>query len=190
MKGYGVVLRRLRQLNRLSLKQGAQLMGRSSGWLSQVENERGYARLKPEVFEQAVEVYKGESYRKQFSGWMTTTKLHQHKNTELSFDGSILKYLRIKSGLTLLQVSGKVKLSCAYISSLESGKRPLNKELRDQLIVLYGYSPASFRNFTDESKRAGNIPVQYKIQMLLKNLNQTQLDEVFQFLESKVNKKG
>lgn len=190
MKGYGVVLKRLRQINKLSLDQAAKLLGRSKGWLSQVENECGYARLKPEVFEDAVKIFKGESYRKQFSGWMTASKVHHQKQNEISFDGSILKFLRNKAELTLSESAKKSGFSCAYICSLENGTRPLSKEIRDRLVQLYGYSTASFRNFTDENKRAGNIPTNYKIKLFLKQLNSSQLEKVFNFLESEFNNKG
>lgn len=51
MDYYGVILRKLRELNHLTVKQAAQQIGRSAGWISQIENCKGGARLKESDFE-------------------------------------------------------------------------------------------------------------------------------------------
>jgi transcriptional regulator with XRE-family HTH domain len=45
MNHYGVILRKLRELKRLPLKQAAKRIERSAGWLSEIENGKGAARI-------------------------------------------------------------------------------------------------------------------------------------------------
>jgi hypothetical protein len=46
---------------------------------------------------------------------------------------------------------------------------------------LYGYSPSSFKNFTTEDKRAKNIPVRYKLDILLKQMGDGNIEKLFGF---------
>ncbi len=181
MNHYGVILKKLRELNQLTVKQAAQKIGRSSGWISQVENNRGAARLKAEVFERIIVAYNGESYRKQFGAWISRSKIQEQAPQEISFEGSILKYLRTKAGLTVQQGAKKAGLSKGHLSDLENGVKRLSGELRDKLMRIYGYSPASFRNFTDADKRAKNIPTRYKLNLLLGKLSESEIEKVFAF---------
>jgi len=64
---------------------------------------------------------------------------------------------------------------------MELGKRTLRPELKDQLTRLYGYSPASFKNFTTEDKRAKNIPTLYKLDMLIHQLDPESVERIFAF---------
>jgi len=59
MDHYGVVLRKLRELNQLPIKQAAARIKRSAGWLSEIENGRGAARIHPQEFERIVAAYGG-----------------------------------------------------------------------------------------------------------------------------------
>ena len=45
----------------------------------------------------------------------------------------------------------------------------------------YGYSPASFKNFTTEDKRSKHIPTRYKLGVLLRHLGDTEIEKVFAF---------
>ncbi len=45
MNHYAVILRKLRELNQLTIKQAAAQLGRSVGWLSEIENSKGAARF-------------------------------------------------------------------------------------------------------------------------------------------------
>jgi len=186
MDYYGVILRKLRELNHLTVKQAARQIGRSAGWISQIENCKGAARLKESEFERIVAAYNGEPYRKQFGGWITRTKLDEKQDPrEIVFDGSILKYLREKADFTLEKAAKKVGISKGHLSALESGRKRLSLELRNKLLQVYGYSPASFKNFTTEDKRAKNIPVRYKLDILLGKLSDNEIEKVFSYtLES------
>lgn len=182
MENYGVILRKLRELKRLPIKKAAKHIGRSAGWLSEVENGRGNARLSPAEFERIVAAYEGEAYRKQFGLWIAKSKSPGPLSSEsISTTGAILKYLRKKAKLTLAQAGQEVGLSGRTISAMELGKRTIRPELKDQLTRLYGYSPSSFKNFTTEDKRAKNIPVQYKLDMLIHRLDPVLVEQIYAF---------
>ena len=185
MNNYGVILRKLRELNRLTIKQAAKRIERSAGWLSEIENGKGAARIHPQEFERVVATLNGEPYRKQFGIWVAKAHKPDSPLNEVEFGGSVLKYLRKKANLTLADAANKIGISKSYLSSLENGVKPLSTELRDQLMRVYGYSPSSFKNFTTEDKRAKNIPVRYKLDLLLKQMDELRIEKVFAFaLES------
>ena len=66
MTNYGVVLRKLRELKQLQMKQAAKLIHRSAGWLSEIENDKGHARIGLEEFERIVAAYGGQAHRDKF----------------------------------------------------------------------------------------------------------------------------
>lgn len=181
MECSGVILKKLREINQLSLKQAAQKIERSVGWLSEVENNKGYSRIMPHEFEKIIAIYGGDSYRKQFGGWIARSKISEQKPRSLNFDGPILKYLRSKAKLTLEQVAVKMKMSAGYLADIENGNRRVDLEFRNQLLGVYGYSPSSFKNFSSEDKRAGNIPLRDKLNVILRNLNDSDIERIFNF---------
>ena len=181
MECTGVILRKLREINKFTLKQAAQKLERSAGWLSEIENEKGNARIDATEFERIVRFYGGEPYRKQFGAWIAKSKVNEQKSKILCFDGPILRYLRNKAQLTLAQVSVRTNLSQGYLADIENGNRRIDQNLRDLLLGIYGYSPASFRNFTSKDKRAANIPVRYKLNIVLRKLNDTDIERIFSF---------
>lgn len=182
MNHHGVILRKLRMINQLSIKDAAQRIGRAAGWLSEVENGKGSARIHSQEFDRVVGIYGGEAYRKHFPLWVASScKKQEVIKKDIEFTGSILKYLRKKTGITLETAADKVGLSKSYLSYLEGGMKPVSLELRNRLMRCYGYSPSSFRNFATEDKRAKNIPIRYKLGQLLKQMDETQVSEVFGF---------
>jgi transcriptional regulator with XRE-family HTH domain len=187
MEHYGVVLKNLRVLQKLPIKAAAAKIGRSAGWLSEVENEKGQARIHRQEFERIVAAYGGESYRKQFGIWVARAHKPIAPTRDASFGGAVLKYLRKKGGLSLSAAAKEVGLSACYLSAIETGSKPLSADLRDKLMGVYGYSPASFKNFTTEDKRAKNIPVRYKLVLLLKQLDEGKIEKVLSFALSVAN---
>lgn len=179
MNSYGVILRKLREINQQPLKQAAKSIGRSAGWLSGIENGRGNARIRPEEFEQIVNSYNGQTYRKQFGAWITQAKKSMASKKVISFDGAILRYLREKKKMSLKQAAKSIGFSGTHLCNLEKGKRSLNLQIRDQLLSVYGYSPSSFRNFTTEDKRSKNIPARYKLEILLNHQTPQEIETVF-----------
>jgi transcriptional regulator with XRE-family HTH domain len=179
MDHYGVILRKLREINQLPIKQAAAKIERSAGWLSEIENGKGAARIHPQEFERIVAAYGGEPYRKQFGIWVAKQHKPDRSSQEISFSGAILKYLRKKAKLTIEEAAKRAALSKCYLSYLENGVRPFSLELRNRLLGIYGYRPSSFKNFTTEDKRAKNIPVRYKLEILLGQLDEQRLEQLF-----------
>lgn len=178
MNNYGVILRKLREINQLSIKQAAKKVERSAGWLSEIENGKGAARIHPEEFERIVASYNGGTYRKHFGLWVAKQSKPDKSNQKVSFSGAVLKYLRKKAKLTIADASQQAAISKSYMSYLENGVKPLSLELRNRLLGIYGYSPSSFKNFTTEDKRAANIPVRYKLEILLGQMNDQELKQL------------
>lgn len=181
MNHYGVILRKLRELKQLPIKEAAKRIERSAGWLSEIENAKGAARIHPQEFERIVAAYDGETYRKQFGIWVAQANKPAAAPKEIQFTGPVLRYLREKANLSLGAAASQAGLSRCYLSYLETGVKPLPNDLRDRLMRLYGYSPASFKNFTTEDKRAKSIPIRYKLGVLLRHLGETEIERVFAF---------
>lgn len=188
MESYGVILKKLREINKLTLKKAAAHIGRSAGWLSEVENNKGNARIHPAEYERIISIYNGESYRRQFGAWIAKGQQKENASKEVSFHGAILRFLRKKTKMTLEEASAKLELSPCYLSLLELGRKPLSILMRDKILNLYGYSPSSFKNFTTEDKRAKNIPSRYKLNILLKQLDDAKIDLIFNLAIESLNK--
>ena len=102
MNSYGVVLRKLRAINKEQMKVAAKRVGRSVGWLCEVENQTGRARINEVEFRRIVSLYGGDKYNdKEFALWTANAAKAKPKQDEISFDGAILKYLRLKKQMTL-----------------------------------------------------------------------------------------
>ena len=188
MNHHGLILCKLRELNHFTIKQAATYIGRSAGWLSSVESGQGACRIHLEEFNRIVTAYNGDRHRKHFSMWIANAQKASIKSEGIQFTGSILKYLRKKAQLSLDQVAAKVGFSIAYLSYLENGVKPLTPDLRDKLTVLYGYSPKSFRNFRNNETRAKNIPSRYKLDLLIKQLSDEQLEKILVFAVQSISK--
>lgn len=63
MNNYGLILKQLRNMSGDSLKSAAKKIGKSVGWLSEVENGRGLSRLKPTEFERIVKLFGGDKHQ-------------------------------------------------------------------------------------------------------------------------------
>ena len=181
MDHYGIILRQLRLLNKLSVKAAAARIERSTGWISEIENTIGSARIHPQEFERIVAAYGGERYRKQFGIWVAKAHKPPTFVKDISTGGAILKYLRKKAELTLEAVAKEVGFSACYLSAIETGSKALPAPLRDSLMRVYGYSPSSFKNFATEDKRAKNVPERYRIAVLLKQMDDRAVEKVLGF---------
>ena len=180
MEHQGVVLRKLRLLKGYSIKQASEKVGRGVGWISEIENGRGSSRLTVTDFERAVAAYEGEKYRKQFSLWIANAhKANRGDEFETSYDGAVLKYVRTKAGLTITEAAKQLGLDKGNLSRIEHGIRPLSSELRDRMMRLYGYSPASFKNFASEDKRAKSVPTLFKLEILVNRMSEKAIEALF-----------
>jgi len=182
MSNYGLILKQLRNINGDSLKTAAKKIGKSVGWLSEVENGRGLSTLKPTEFERIVKLFGGDKHRELFKTWVAVER--NKGRSDQSLDGAVLKYIRERKELSLDEASRKVGLSKRYLTNLENGHKPLNVDLRSRIMVAYGYAPSSFRNLSADEKRSKAVPARYKINILLNQLGETELCSVLEFLLS------
>ena len=133
MENHGLIIRHLRRLAGLNVQQTAKKISRSTGWLSAVENNTGNCRLTESEFNRIVELLDGTQHRPMFKTWVSVYKKERASKT---FDGAILKYFRIKKELSLVELSELSKLSVSYLSELETGKKSVTLELRNQIMLV------------------------------------------------------
>lgn len=159
MNHYGVILRKLRELKRLSLKMAAKRIERSAGWLSEIENGKGAARIHPQEFERIVAVYEGEAYRKQFGIWVAQANKPVASPKEVQFTGPVLRYLREKLNLSLADAASQAGVSASYLSYLETGVKPLRNGLRDRLFMrLMAIAPQASKTLRPKTRDQRTSP--------------------------------
>jgi transcriptional regulator with XRE-family HTH domain len=121
MDNYGLIIRHLRKLSKLNVRQAAEKIQRSTGWLSEIENSCGTARLTEREFNRIVEVLDGNRHKPMFKTWISTQK--RSEQSERAFDGAVLKYIRIKKELGLKEASRLSGLSTPQLSKFETGHK-------------------------------------------------------------------
>lgn len=184
MNNYGLILKQLRQINGYTLKTAAQAVGKSVGWFSEVENNRGLSKLRPEEFERIVKLFGGDKHRELFKTWVAVER--NKDKTDHSLDGPVLKYIRERKMLTLDQASKLVGLSRGYLTNIENGHKLIKFELRNRIMIAYGYSPSSFKNLSTDEKRSKAVPVRYKIDALLNQFEEPDLLTLFDFIKREI----
>lgn len=189
MKNYGVVLKRLRVERNIPIKRAALLINKSVGWLSEVENSKGFAKIKEDEFNRIVLAYGADIDPQKFSGWTTLEAKESKKPKSDSFklDGAILKYLRTKAKLSLSEASLKLGCQVGYLCDIENGRKPVSVKTRNRILELYNYSPSSFKNFSSEDKRSKNVPAIYRLNIVVNHLNEADRNEVLNFALQKIN---
>ena len=179
MENNGVIIRHLRSLAGLSVREAALKLGRSIGWLSEIENNRGTARIDEREFNRIVEILNGTKHRAMFKTWAANAK--NRERTENAFDGAVLKFIRLRKEFSLGEAAKRAGLSKSYLSKLENGLKTVDLELRNQIMVAYGYSPTSFKNLSSDPVRSKAVPLKYKLEILLNQMPEQQIESVFRF---------
>lgn len=182
MDNYGVIIRHLRRLSGLSVQLAAKKLARSQGWLSEIENGSGRSRITESEFARIIQVLDGTQHQAMFKTWVANVKNRERMDS--TFDGAVLKFIREKRNLSLKDASGVSGLSISQLSKLETGLKQVTLELRNKIMVAYGYSPSSFKNLATDTIRSKAVPLSYKLEILLNNLNNPQIEKVFQFTKS------
>lgn len=182
MENYGLIIRHLRHLAGLTVQLAAKKLDRSAGWLSAIENNTGACRLTESEFDSIVERLDGAKHRAMFKTW--TANYKNRERAEKTFDGAALKYIRIKKELSLAAAKKLTGLSISYISEIENGIKPVSLEMRNQIMVAYGYSPSSFKNLSKDPVRSKAVPTLYKLEILLNRLRSEQIEAVFQHAQT------
>jgi transcriptional regulator with XRE-family HTH domain len=128
LENHGMIIREIRRIQNMSVRIAAAKINRSGGWLSEIENGRGIARLTENEFDRIVTCLEATNYRPMFKTWIAN-----HKNQERidkTFDGAILKHLRVKTEHSLKSAAKKIGISSGYLSALENSLRPLTLTMR------------------------------------------------------------
>jgi transcriptional regulator with XRE-family HTH domain len=182
MENHGLIIRNLRKLAGLSVRATAKKIGRSTGWLSEIENSRGKARLTEREFERIVALLDGAKHRASFRIWVANHK--NRERTVKTFEGAVLKFIRIKKGLGLVAGAKATRLSVGYLSKIETGAKPVTLEMRNRILKAYGYSPSSWKNLATDPVRSKAVPLRYKLDILLNDLSEKEVEAVFNFARS------
>jgi transcriptional regulator with XRE-family HTH domain len=176
---YGLIIKHLREHSGLSVRKLADKIDRSIGWISEIENELGTSRLTDAEFQRIVNILDGGKYRDMFRTWVANHK--NSERTDRTFDGAVLKFIRIKKLLKLKDAAGLTGLSSASISKIESGHFIVTTELRNKIMIAYGYSPSSFKNLSTDPVRSKVVPLIYKLEILLKRMSESEIEELYKF---------
>jgi transcriptional regulator with XRE-family HTH domain len=184
MENYGLIIRRLRGLSGLDLRATARKIERSVGWLSEVENGKGKARLTEPEFNRIVDLLNGQRHRPMFRTWAAAHKKRDKTRTNL--EGAVLKYIRTKKELSLKEAAHATSLSYSYLSKLETGEKPVTLDMRNRILAAYGYSSSSWKNLATDPVRSKAVPQAYKLRILLSALDDQKIEAVFHFVQSLV----
>ena len=185
MESYGVIIKQLRTLKGLGVRATAKKIGRGIGWLSELENNCGTARLTEIEFNRIVEVLEGTKLRPMFKTWAAIAK--NRDQVAKTFDGAVLKYIRLRKEITLAKASQLTGLSAAYLSKIETGVKSVTLEMRNKIMVGYGYSPSSFKNLSTDPIRSKAVPLKFKLDILLHDLPEKRVEQVFKFVQEILN---
>ena len=177
LENHGPLLRELRARAGISLQILADKIGRSSGWLSEVENGVGTCRLSSREFDRIVDALGFTKDRHLFKTWMAGLKNQDRSSKD--FDGAVLKFIRVKKGLSLRDAASNAGVSPGYLCKVEKGKMPVTLNVRNQLMIAYGYSPSSFKNLSTDPVRSKAVPVSFKFDILLQHITPEAADAIF-----------
>lgn len=177
---YGVILKQLRKHLGLTLAEFSKRIGRSKGWLSEIENGTGRCLIPDEEFKRIVEVVDAEKLRPMFRTWAANHK--KFEKVDRSLEGAVLKYVRKKKGLKLAEVAELVGLTSGQLSKVENGRQEPTVELRKKVLEVCGYSPSSFKNLYADPVRSKAVPFRYKLEIILQKLPEEKFEEVFEYV--------
>lgn len=177
LENHGIILRTLRKRKDLSIQKAAKMIGKSPGWLCEVETGGGTCRLSPSEFDRIVDLLGGSKERAMFKTWIANFK-NQQKISKV-YDGAILKFIRLKKGFSLTTASAKLGLSKGYLSKLENGLMPISLDRRIEMMKAYGYSPSSFKNLSTDPVRSKAVPNSFKFEILLQNISSEAAEAIF-----------
>ena len=184
----GVVIRQLRKLEGMSVREFSKKIGRSTGWLSDVENCTGKCHAPKEELNRIVELLGAAKRRPLFRTWVANSKRFDH--VDRSMEGAVLKHVRLKKGLTLDALASKIKLSKWQLSRVENGHTAPTVEQRKEVLVACGYSPSSFKNLYADPERSKVVPARLKLGIILNRLPEEKLLQIYEYVKLLVEEEG
>lgn len=177
----GVIIRQLRKLENMSVREFSKKIGRSTGWLSDVENCTGRCNAPKEELDRIVEVLGAANRRPMFRTWVANSKKFDH--VDRSMEGAVLKHVRLKAELTLDELSQKVGISKWRLSRMENGHKAPTVEQRKVVLMACGYSPSSFKNLYADPERSKRVSAKFKIDILLNRMSEEMVRELYAHAE-------
>ena len=177
----GVIIRHLRKLEDLNVREFSKKIGRSHGWLSDVENCTGKCHAPKEELDRIVEVLGAAKHRPMFRTWVASSKKFDH--VDRSMEGAVLKHVRLKRGLTLDELAAKVTLSKWQLSRIENGHTAPTVEQRKEVLTACGYSPSSFKNLYFDPERSKRVSARFKLDILLNRLPECKILKILEYAE-------
>ena len=177
LENHGIIIRELRKLHGLNVRDAARKINRSIGWLSEIENGTGTARLTEPEFDRIVDALDGRKHWPMFRTWVANAK--NQERVDKTFDGAVLKHIRIKKGLSLQTAARLIGISKGYLCNLESGLKSMTIPLRYKIMRAYGYNPTSFKNLATDPVRSKVVPLAYKFKILSRSLTAEQIDSFY-----------
>lgn len=187
MDNYGLILKHLRKLSCLSLHTAAKRIGKSVGWLSEIENNKGLARITEREFQRIVESLDGAKHRPMFRTWVANFK--NRERVIKTFDGAVFKFIRKKQNRTLSNAASLIGISKGQLSKIESGRKIISVPERGKIMQAYGYTPSSFKNLATDPVRSKAVPARYKLNILIRAIPDDQIDAVIDFIQERLPKK-
>ena len=179
---HGLIIRHLRLRANLSVRMFAERIEKSAGWISEIETGRGNSRLSEPEFNRIVEILDGGKHRQMFKIWVATYR--NCESIDTTFDGAVLKFIRTKRQLRLKDAATKTGFSVSTLSKIESGISKVTLELRNKIMVAYGYSPSSFKNLSTDPVRSKAVPLKFKLDILIRRLSEPEIESVYKYVQN------
>jgi len=179
MTNYGVILKKIRNEKKLSLRQAAQQINRGLGWLSEVENNKVRARITKKEFDRIIQAYGADDDIRKHQLQINASK--RSNECHVWHEGAIIKHLRKRSSLDLKAAAKLIGISLGYLSNLENSRKPIDVQLRQKILCAYGYKASSYRNYTNKKARINSISVESRIRSVINNLDKQKLEMIFQY---------
>lgn len=177
LENHGIVLRELRKRLGLSIQAAAKRIGKSAGWLCEIENSRGESRLDEVTLNRIVSLLDGDGHRTMFKTWIANYR--NYERTNHIFDGAVLRYVRTRRGLTVAAAAELLNMTKGYLSRLERGVCPVSLILRNRILVGYGFSTESFKNWSTDPVKSKAVPLRYKFEIFMRGISKEQADLIF-----------
>lgn len=184
MKNQAAVLKKLRELNGLSIKEAAKLFNCSVGWLCGVENESLKCKITEEELQRLLSLYAYEKHSDNIRQWLSMRTIETARLEVSAFDGAVLRHLRKKSGRTLVETARILDCSVGDVAKLELGYRKIHKSKRDILMVALGYSSNTFNNYTSKERLGETVPAEYRLKIILRKLDEKKMNSVLEFAKA------
>lgn len=180
MDSYGTIIKKVRNSENLTLKEAALKLNVSVGWLSEVENNRGKAKLTKQKYEEIINLLNGKKYKPLFGRWVLAES-KKEKCLPLLI-GPTLKHYRKRANLKQSEAAHLLGFSTAYLSLVENGQELLSDKRLNQVLTLYN---VSFKQYSQcimpTNERSKRVPSKYRLDYLMSGMNESKIQKIYQY---------